>query len=67
MVQTFLTVQDYKCTCDIINLDKLYKVKARESVSHFYGLREGVEIEGRVVSRSDLIPLQYVFKDLFNV
>ena len=30
--------------------------------------RDGVtRLEGRVVSGSDLIPLQYVFKDLVNV
>ena len=67
MVQTFLYLQDYKCTCDIINIYKLYKVKARESSLRCYSLRKRVEVEGRVVSGSDLIPLQYVFKDLVNV
>ena len=53
--------------CDIFNVYKLYKVKARESSSRCYSLRERVGLEGRVVSGSDLIPLQYVFKDLVNV
>ena len=67
MVQTFLSVQDYNCTCDIINIYKLYKVKAQESSSHCYSLRQGVGLDGRVISGSDLKPLQYVFKDLVNV
>ena len=66
-VQTFLYVQDYKRTCDIINTYKLYKVKAQESSSHCYSLRERVGFKERVVSGSDLIPLQYVFKDLVKV
>ena len=64
MVQTFFYVQNYKHTCDILNVYKLYKVKARE---HCYNFRERVGLEGRVVSGSDLIPLQYIFKDLVNV
>ena len=67
MVQTFLYVQDYKRTCYIINIYKMYQVKAREYSSRCYSLRERVGLEGRVVSGSDLIPLQYVFKDLVNV
>ena len=67
MVQTFLSVQDYKCTCDIINIYKLHKVKAKESSSHCYNFREQVGLDGRVISGSDLKPLQYVFKDLVNV
>ena len=67
MVETFLSVQDYKCTCDIINIYKLYKVKAQESSLHCYSLRERVGLEGRVISGSDLKPLQYFFKDLVNV
>jgi hypothetical protein len=67
MVQTFLSVQDYKRTCDIINIYKLYKVKAQESSSHLYSLRERVGLGGRVISGSDLKPLQYVLKDLVNV
>ena len=67
MVQTFFYVQNYKRTCDIFNVYKLYKVKARESSSRCYSLRERVGLEGRVISGSDLIPLQYVFKDLVNV
>ena len=63
MVHTFLYVQGYKCTCDIFNIYKLYKVKARESSLGCYSLRERVGLESRVVSGSDLIPLQYVFKD----
>ena len=56
-----------KRACDIFNVYKLYKVKARESSSHYYSLRETVGLEGRVVSGSDLIPLQYVFDDLVYV
>ena len=41
----------------------MYKVKAQESSSRCYSLRERVRLEGRVVLGSDLIPLQYVFKD----
>ena len=67
MVQTFLSVQDYKRTCDIINKYKLYKVKAQESSSQCYSLRERVGLDARVISGSDLKPLQYVFKDLVNV
>ena len=67
MVKKFLSVQDYKCTCDIINIYKLYKVKAQESSPHCYSLRERVGLDGRVISGSDLKPLQYVFKDLVNV
>ena len=67
MVQTFLSVQDYKRTCDIINMYKLYKVKAQEFSLRCYSLKERVGLEGRVVSGSDLIPLQYVFKDLVKV
>ena len=62
MVQTFLYVQDYKRTCDKINIYKLYKVKARESSLLCYCLRQRVGLEGRVVSGSDLIPLQYVLR-----
>ena len=62
-----LSLQDYKCTCDIINIYKLYKVKAQESSSHIYSLIERVGLDGRVISGSDLKPLQYVFKDLVNV
>ena len=64
MVQTFLYVQDYKRTCDIINIYILYIVKVRESSSRCYSFGERVRLEGRDVSGSDLIPLQYVFKDL---
>ena len=67
MVQILLYVQIYKCTSDIFNVYKLYKVKARESSSCCYSLRERVGLEVRVVSGSDLIPLQYAFKDLVNV
>ena len=67
MVQTFLYVQDYKRTCYIINIFKLYKVKAQESSSRCYSSRERVGLEGSVVSGSYLIPLQYGFKDLVNV
>ena len=67
MVQTFLSVQDYKRTCDIINIYKLYKVKAQESSSHCYSLIERVGLDGRVISGSDLKPFQYVCKDLVNV
>ena len=68
MVQTLLYVQDYKRTWYIINiLYKLYKVKAQEYSSLCYSLRERVELEGRDVSGSDLLPLQYVFEDLVNV
>ena len=63
----FLYIQDYKRTCDLINIYKLYKVNARESSLRCYSLRVRVELEGRVVSGSDWIPLQYVFKDLVNV
>ena len=66
MVQTFLYEQDNKRTCDIINTYKLYKVKAQESFLLCYCLREKVGLEGMVVSGSNLIPLQYVFKDLVN-
>ena len=45
----------------------MYKVKARESYSCCYSLRERVGLEGRVVSRPHLKPLHYVFKDLVNV
>ena len=45
---TFLYVQDYKRTYDIINIYKLNKVKVRESSSHCYCLR--------AVSGFDLIP-----------
>ena len=61
IVQTFLSVQDYKCTCDIINIYKLYKVKAQESSSHCFSLRKRVGLDGRVISGSDLKPLQYVY------
>ena len=64
MVQTFLSVQDYECTCDKFNIYKLYKIKAQESPLHCYSLRERVGLDGRVISGSDLKPLQYVFKDL---
>ena len=39
------------------------KVMSQESSSSCYSFRERVGLEGRVVSGSDLIPLQYVFKD----
>ena len=67
MVQTFFYVQNYKHTCDIFNVYKLYKVKARTSSSRCYNLRESVGLEGRVVSGSNLIPLQYAFKYLVYV
>ena len=53
--------------CDIFNVYKLYKVKARESSSRCYSLRERVGIEGRVVSGSHLIYCSIFFKDLINV
>ena len=67
IVLTFFYVQNYKHTYDIFNVYKMYKVKAWESSSGDYSLRESVGLEGRVVSGSDLIPLQYVWKDLVNV
>jgi len=67
MVKTFLSVQDYKSTCDIINIYKLYKVKAQESSPHCYSLRERVGLDGMVISGSNLKPLQYAFKDLVKV
>ena len=67
MVQTFLYVQDYKLTFDINNIYKLYKVKVLEFSSHCYYLREGVGLNDRDVSGSNLIPLQYAFNDLVNV
>ena len=62
-----LYIQNYKHACDIFNVYKLYKVKAQESSWRCYSLREKVGLECRVVSGSDLIPLQYVFKDLVNI
>ena len=67
MVQIFLYLQNYKRACDIFNVYKLYKVKTRKSSWRSYSLRERVGLEDRVVLGSDLIPLQYVFKDLVNV
>ena len=63
----FLSVQDYKRKFDIINIYKLYKIKAQESSSHCYSLREMVGLDGKVIAGSDLKTLQYVFKDLVNV
>ena len=47
----------------------MHKVKARESSLRCYSLRErvGLDLEGRVVSGFNLIPLQYVFKDFVNI
>ena len=59
-------VRVYKRTCDIINIYKLYKVKAWEFTSHCYCLREGVGLKGRDISGSDLIPLKYAFNHLVN-
>ena len=56
----YLNVQIYERTCDIINIYKLYKVKAQEFSLRCYSLKERLGLEGRVVSGSDLIPLQYV-------
>ena len=38
-----------------------------ENILHITIILERVGIEGRVVSGSDLIPLQYIFKDLVSV
>ena len=45
----------------------VYNLVGQECLNHGGSLRERVGLDGRVISGSDLKPLQYVFKNLVNV